>query len=91
MTLLCTSGVIRFSLLRVWQLNSEPILTVTGSRDITLMVRAAIMKLSVIFSCIILDCTLQKTHLGNTLMNDYMTGAFLILNWGRMRLVGLER
>lgn len=40
------------------------------------------MKLSDIFGCNILDCTLQETHLGNTLMNDYMTGDFLVLKLG---------
>lgn len=46
----------------------------TGFGDIRLMAGATIVKLSDIFSCIILDSTLQETHLGNTLMNDYRLG-----------------
>jgi phage-related protein len=61
---------------------SEPILTVTGSGDITLMVGTTIVELEDISSSIILDCALKEAFLGTTLMNDHMTGDFPVLKPG---------
>ena len=61
---------------------SEPIITVTGSGDITLMVGTTIVELTDITSGIVLDCALQEAYLGNTLMNDHMSGDFPVLKPG---------
>ena len=59
---------------------SEPILTVYGSGDITLMVGTTIVELEDISGSIILDCALKEAYLGSTLMNDHMTGDFPVRN-----------
>ena len=61
---------------------SEPIITVTGSGDITLMVGTTIVELTDITSGIVLDCALREAYLGSTLMNDHMTGEFPVLKPG---------
>ena len=61
---------------------SEPIITVTGSGDITLMVGTTIMELTDITSGIVLDCALQEAYLGTTLMNNHMSGDFPVLKPG---------
>ncbi|QTE70704.1 hypothetical protein JRC49_13015 [Clostridiales bacterium FE2011] len=61
---------------------SEPILTVTGSGDITLMVGTTIVELENISGSIVLDCALQEAYQGSTLMNDHMTGEFPVLKPG---------
>ena len=61
---------------------SEPIITVTGSGDITLMVGTTIVELTDITSGIVLDCALQEAYLGTTLMNDHMSGDFPVLKRG---------
>lgn len=61
---------------------SEPIITVTGSGDITLMVGMTIVELTDITSGIVLDCALQEAYLGTTLMNDHMSGDFPVLKPG---------
>jgi phage-related protein len=61
---------------------SEPILTVYGSGDITLMVGTTIVELEDISGSIILDCALKEAYLGSTLMNDHMTGEFPVLKPG---------
>jgi len=58
---------------------SEPILTVTGSGNITLMVGLTIVELEDISGSIILDCALKEAYLGSTLMNDHMNGEFPVL------------
>ncbi len=63
-------------------LYSEPIITVTGAGDITLMVGTTIVELEDISSGIVLDCALQEAYLGNTLMNDHMSGDFPVLKPG---------
>ena len=55
---------------------AEPVLTVYGSGDITLMVGTTIVELEGITSSIVLDCALKEAYLGNTLMNDHMAGDF---------------
>ena len=53
---------------------SEPILTVTGSGNITLMVGMAIVELENISGSIVIDSVLQEAYQGTTLMNDHMNG-----------------
>ncbi len=54
----------------------------TGFGDIMRMVGTTIVELSDISGGVVLDCTLQETHLSNTLMNDSRTGDFLVLQLG---------
>ena len=58
---------------------SEPILTVTGSGTITLMVGLTIVELEGISGSIVIDSVLQEAYQGNTLMNDHMNGEFPVL------------
>ena len=61
---------------------AEPILTVYGSGDITLMVGTTIVELENISGSIVVDCVLKEAYQGNTLMNDHMTGDFPVLKPG---------
>lgn len=61
---------------------AEPILTVYGSGNITLMVGTTIVELEDISGNIVLDCALKEAYLGNALMNDRMTGDFPVLKPG---------
>ena len=61
---------------------SEPILTITGSGNITLMVGTTIVELTDISGNIVLDCALKEAYKGNTLMNDHMSGDFPVLKPG---------
>lgn len=61
---------------------AEPILTMYGSGDITLMVGSTIVELEDISGSILLDCALKEAYLGNALMNDHMTGEFPVLKPG---------
>jgi len=61
---------------------SEPLITVTGSGDITLMVGTTIVELTGISGSIVLDCALKEAYKGTTLMNDHMTGEFPVLKPG---------
>ena len=61
---------------------SEPILTVTGSGNITLMVGMAIVELENISGSIVIDSVLQEAYQGTTLMNDHMNGEFPVLKPG---------
>ena len=61
---------------------SEPILTVYGSGDVTLMVGTTIVELTDISESIVIDSVLQEAYLGNTLMNDHMSGEFPVLKPG---------
>ena len=61
---------------------AEPIITVYGSGDITLMVGTTIVELENISESIVVDCVLKEAYQGNTLMNDHMTGDFPILHPG---------
>ena len=53
---------------------SEPILTVYGSGNITLMVGTTIVELENISGSIIFNCALQEAYLGSALMNDHRRG-----------------
>ena len=61
---------------------SEPLITLTGSGDITLMVETTIVELTDITTGIVLDCSLKEAYLGTTLMNDHMSGDFPVLKPG---------
>ena len=61
---------------------SEPILTVYGSGDITLMVGTTIVELEDISGSIVIDSVLQEAYQGVTLMNDHMNGEFPVLKPG---------
>ena len=58
---------------------AEPVITVYGSGDITLMVGTTIVELEGITSSITIDCVLKEAYSGSTLMNDRMTGDFPVL------------
>lgn len=61
---------------------SEPLITVYGSGNITLMIGTAIVELTNISSSIVLDCALKEAYKGTALMNDHMSGDFPVLKPG---------
>ena len=61
---------------------SEPLITVYGSGNITLMVGITIVELTNVSSSIVLDCALKEAYKGTTLMNDHMSGDFPVLKPG---------
>ena len=61
---------------------SEPLITVYGSGNITLMVSTTIVELTNVSSSIVLDCALKEAYKGTTLMNDHMSGDFPVLKPG---------
>ena len=61
---------------------SEPVLTVTGSGDITLMVGTTIVELTGVSGNITIDSVLKEAYKGTTLMNDHMSGDFPVLKPG---------
>ena len=61
---------------------SEPLITVYGSGNITLMVGTTIVELTDVSSSIVLDCALKEADKGTTLMNDHMSGDFTVLKPG---------
>lgn len=61
---------------------ADPIITVYGSGDITLMVGATIVELEGVPDSIVIDSVLKEAYKGTTLMNEYMTGDFPVLKPG---------
>ena len=61
---------------------SEPLITLTGSGDITLMVGTTIVELTDITTGIVLDCALKEAYLDTALMHDHMSGDFPVLKPG---------
>ena len=61
---------------------AEPIITVYGSGDITLMVGTTIVELTDVSGSIVLDSVLKEAYKGSTLMNSHMTGDFPVLRSG---------
>ena len=61
---------------------SEPLITVYGSGNITLMIGTTIVELANVSSSIVLDCALKEAYKGTTLMNDHMSGDFPVLKPG---------
>ena len=61
---------------------SEPVVTVYGTGDITLMVGTTIVELEGITGSITLDSELQESYTGTTSMNSAMSGEFPLLKPG---------
>ena len=61
---------------------SEPVITVNGSGDITLMVGTKIIELTGITSSITIDSVLQEAYSGTSDMNAHMSGEFPVLKPG---------
>ena len=61
---------------------SEPLMTVYGSGDITLMVGMTVIELTGVSGSIVLDSVLKEAYKDTTLMNERMTGDFPVLNPG---------
>ena len=61
---------------------SEPLITVYGSGNITLMIGTTIVELTNVSSSIVLDCALKEAYKGTALMNDHMSGDFPVLKPG---------
>ncbi len=61
---------------------SEPVITITGSGEITLMVNGTIIELSGIDGSITLDTPLMEAYSGTTSMNHCMSGDFPVLQPG---------
>ena len=62
---------------------SEPVITIYGSGDITLMVGQSIVELTDVDGNIVLDCALKEAYKGTTLMNEHMSGDFPVLMPGQ--------
>ncbi len=62
---------------------SEPIITVTGSGDITLMVGTTVVELTDVSQNIVINSVLKEAYKGNALMNDHMSGDFPVLKSGQ--------
>ena len=61
---------------------SEPLITVYGSGNITLMIGTTIVELTNVSGSIVLDCALKEAYKGTALMNDHMSGDFPVLKPG---------
>ena len=61
---------------------AEPILTLTGSGDISLMVGDTVTELSDIETGIVINSAIQEAYLGTTPMNEHMFDEFPILKPG---------
>ena len=63
-------------------ISSEPIITVTGSGDITLMIGQSIIELEGVTESVTLDTPLMEAYNGAAPLNEIMTGAFPLLPSG---------
>ena len=63
-------------------IQAKPLITITGSGDITLLVGTRIIQLTDIEDGITLDSELQEAYYGNELKNTQMTGEFPVLGAG---------
>ena len=61
---------------------SEPVITVYGTGDITLMVGTVIVELEGVSGSVTLDSELQESYTGTTSMNSAMSGEFPLLKPG---------
>lgn len=61
---------------------SEPVMTVYGSGDITLMIGTTLIELTGVSGNIVLDSVLKEAYKGTSLMNERMTGDFPVLKPG---------
>ena len=55
---------------------SQPIITVNGTGEMTLMIGTQIVELSDITSSIVIDSELEEAYVGSTPMNECMSGEF---------------
>ena len=58
---------------------SEPIITLTGTGEITLMINGTIIELSDMDGEIVIDSQLQEAYRGTTSLNNRMSGDFPVL------------
>ena len=65
---------------------SEPVIHVTGTGEITLMIGATIIELSDMDGTITIDSQLQEAYSGTTSMNNKMSGDFPLLMPGQNAL-----
>ena len=63
-------------------IQARPLITITGSGDITLLVGTQMIELEGIEGGIILDSELQEAYWNDTLKNSCMTGEFPLLGEG---------
>ena len=63
-------------------IQAKPLISITGSGEIMLLVGTRIIQLSGIESGIVLDSELQEAYYGNELKNTHMTGEFPVLGPG---------
>lgn len=77
--ILTTSGTI---VTNPGSVYSEPVITVTGFGEITLMVGTTIVELSDVSGSIILDTPLMEAYSGTSSMNTSMSGDFPLLKPG---------
>lgn len=61
---------------------AEPVLTVYGDGDITLMIGQQLVELEGISGSIVIDSVLKEAYKGNELQNDRMSGEFPVLRPG---------
>ncbi len=62
--------------------SAEPLITVYGEGDISLMVGTTLVELEGVSGSIVLDCELKEAYAGGALMNSHMTGEFPVLRPG---------
>ncbi len=62
---------------------AEPVITVNGSGDITLMVNTALIELTGVSGSVIIDSELKEAYKDTTLLNGHMTGEFPVLTPGQ--------
>ena len=63
-------------------IQAKPLITITGSGDITLLVGTQIIELEGVDNGIVIDSELQEAYYGDTLLNSKMTGEFPVLGEG---------
>ena len=61
---------------------AEPVITVYGSGDITLMVGTEIISLTAVEGSITIDTPLMEAYSGTTALNERMSGEFPVLRPG---------
>ena len=69
-------------LLNPTSMQAKPLISITGSGDITLLVGTQIIELEGIENGIVLDSELQEAYWGDALKNSCMTGEFPVLGEG---------
>ncbi len=67
-------------------IQAKPLITITGSGDITLLVGIQIIQLNDIEGGIVLDSELQEAYWNSALKNNCMTGEFPVLGEGNVAI-----